>query len=76
MDDGIRGAAAGHLSERDRRSALCELVRRDIRPRDIMTAEAMENAITVTMASGGSTNAIIHLVAISQRLGRKLPLET
>lgn len=64
-----------HLSEITGRQ-IVELVRRDIRPRDIMTAEAVENAITVTMASGGSTNAIIHLVAISQRLGRRLPLET
>jgi len=63
-----------HMAERTGKQ-IVELVRRDIRPRDIMTAEALENAITVTMASGGSTNAIIHLVAISQRLGRKLPLE-
>ncbi|WP_340395384.1 IlvD/Edd family dehydratase [Paenibacillus sp. FSL E2-0177] len=64
-----------HMSERTGKQ-IVELVRRDIRPRDIMTAAAIENAITVTMASGGSTNAIIHLVAISQRLGMKLPLET
>ncbi|MBB6635986.1 IlvD/Edd family dehydratase [Cohnella thailandensis] len=63
-----------HMAERTGKQ-IVELVRRDIRPRDIMTAEALENAIAVTMASGGSTNAIIHLVAISQRLGRKLPLE-
>ncbi|MBD2843694.1 dihydroxy-acid dehydratase [Paenibacillus sp. IB182496] len=55
---------------------IVELVRRDLRPRDIMTEEAMANAITVTMASGGSTNAIIHLIAIAQRLGRRLPLDT
>jgi dihydroxy-acid dehydratase len=64
-----------HMSERTGKQ-IVELVRQGIRPRDIMTAAAIENAITVTMASGGSTNAIIHLVAISQRLGMKLPLET
>ncbi|MGE7611457.1 IlvD/Edd family dehydratase [Paenibacillus sp. NPDC101420] len=64
-----------HMSERTGKQ-IVELVRQSIRPRDIMTAAAIENAITVTMASGGSTNAIIHLIAISQRLGMKLPLET
>ncbi|THF75514.1 IlvD/Edd family dehydratase [Cohnella fermenti] len=63
-----------HMAERTGKM-IVELVRRDIRPREIMTEAALENAITVTMASGGSTNAIIHLVALSQRLGRKLPLE-
>jgi dihydroxy-acid dehydratase len=64
-----------HMSERTGKQ-IVELVRQGIRPRDIMTAAAIENAITVTMASGGSTNAIIHLIAISQRLGMKLSLET
>lgn len=63
-----------HMCERTGKQ-IVELVRRDIRPRDIMTVEAIENAIRVTMASGGSTNAIIHLVAIAGRLGMKLPLE-
>lgn len=62
-----------HMAERTGIQAV-ELVRRGLRPRDIMTAEALENAIRVTMASGGSTNAIIHLVAIAGRLGMKLPL--
>ncbi|MDF2725816.1 MAG: dihydroxy-acid dehydratase, partial [Paenibacillus sp.] len=55
---------------------IVEIVRRNIRPRDIITEKSMENAIRVTMASGGSTNAIIHLVAIAGRLGYKLELET
>jgi dihydroxy-acid dehydratase len=54
---------------------IVEIVRRDIRPRDIITPQALDNAIRVTMASGGSTNAIIHLVAIAGRLGVRLPLE-
>lgn len=55
---------------------IVQLVKENLKPKDIMTREAIENAITVTMASGGSTNSIIHMVAIAQRLGMKLPLET
>ena len=46
-----------------------------LRPSQILTREAFENAIRVNMAIGGSTNAIIHLVAIAGRLGIDLPLE-
>ncbi len=63
-----------HIAERTGKQ-IVELVKRNIRPRDIMTMEAIHNAITVTMASGGSTNAIIHLVAIAGRLGYRLPLD-
>ncbi len=47
----------------------------DLRPSKILTREAFENAIRVNMAIGGSTNAIIHLVAIAGRLGIDLPLD-
>jgi|SRR5579871_2521395 len=50
-----------------------ELVLEDVRPSHIMTRQAFENAITVDMAIGGSTNAVVHLVAIAGRLG--IPLE-
>jgi len=50
-----------------------ELVWEDVRPSQIMTRQAFENAITVDMAIGGSTNAVVHLVAIAGRLG--IPLE-
>lgn len=53
---------------------IVELVRRNIRPRDIITPQSIDNAIRVTMACAGSTNAIIHLVAIAGRLGYRLPL--
>ena len=43
--------------------------------RDILTPDAFDNAITVDMAIGGSTNAIIHLIAMAGRPGIKLPLE-
>ena len=51
------------------------LVEANLRPSDIMTAPAFDNAIRVLMALGGSTNAIIHLIAIAGRLGIDLPLE-
>ena len=53
---------------------IVEMVYEDLRPSKIMTREAIENAIRVDMAIGGSTNAIIHLVAIAGRLGIELPL--
>lgn len=45
--------------------AMTEIIARNIRPRDIITRKSMENAITVTMALGGSTNAVLHLLAIA-----------
>src|SRR5688500_6839222 len=45
------------------------------KPRDILTTEAFENAVTTAMALGGSTNAIIHLVAMAGRAGAELDLE-
>jgi dihydroxy-acid dehydratase len=53
---------------------IMRLVEQDLRPSQIMTRKALENAIRVSMAIGGSTNAVIHLVAIAQRLGIDLPL--
>ena len=47
----------------------------DLRPTRILTPEAFENAIRVDMAIGGSTNAIVHLVALAGRLGLDLPLD-
>lgn len=53
---------------------IMDLVRRDIRPRDIMTREAFENTIAVDMAIGGSTNTALHLPAIAHEAGVDLPL--
>jgi dihydroxy-acid dehydratase len=53
---------------------IVEMVWQDLRPSQILTREAFENAITVDMAIGGSTNAIIHLVALAGRCGLKLEL--
>ena len=44
---------------------LIEAVKRNLRPRDIMTRESLENAVSVVMATGGSTNAVLHLLAIA-----------
>ncbi len=54
---------------------MVEMVKEDLRPSKIMTREALENAITVNMAIGGSTNAVVHLLAIAGRLGIDLKLE-
>jgi dihydroxy-acid dehydratase len=53
---------------------IVEMVYEDLKPSQIMTRKAFENAIRVLMALGGSTNAIIHLTAIAGRLGIRLPL--
>ncbi|WP_010273101.1 IlvD/Edd family dehydratase [Paenibacillus senegalensis] len=63
-----------HLAELTGKQ-IVKLVEADIRPRDLMNERSLDNAIRVTMASGGSTNAIIHLIAIAGRLGIRLPLE-
>lgn len=55
---------------------VVDLVRRDVKPRDIMTLEAFENAIAVDMAIGGSTNTVLHLPAIAHEAGIDLPLDT
>ena len=51
------------------------MVQEDLRPSCILTEDAFENAIRVLMALGGSTNAVIHLIAIAGRLGIPLPLQ-
>jgi dihydroxy-acid dehydratase len=54
---------------------IVEMVWEDVKPSDIFTNEAFENAITTVMAMGGSTNAVVHLVAMAGRLGVELDLE-
>jgi dihydroxy-acid dehydratase len=53
---------------------VMELIARNIRPRDIVTRKALENAATVVAASGGSTNAALHLPAIAHECGIKFDL--
>lgn len=54
---------------------VMEMVKQDIKPRDIMTREAFENAITVDMGMAGSTNTVLHLPAIAHEAGIKLELD-
>jgi dihydroxy-acid dehydratase len=54
---------------------IVEMVWEDLKPRDIMTTEAFENAVTAVLSMAGSTNAIIHLVAMAGRAGAKLDLD-
>lgn len=49
--------------------AILNLLEKDIKPKDIMTFEAFENAITVIMILGGSTNAVLHLIAMAKSVG-------
>jgi L-arabonate dehydrase len=54
---------------------IVEMVWEDLKPSKIMTRKALENAVTVDMAIGGSTNAVVHLIAIAGRLGVDLTLD-
>jgi dihydroxy-acid dehydratase len=54
---------------------IVEMVWEDLKPRDVLTDDAFENAVTVAMALGGSTNAIIHLIAMAGRAGARLDLD-
>ncbi len=67
--------ARRHRSAAQSGRKIVELVERDIKPSGIVTRQSIENAIRVDMAIGGSTNAVIHLVALAGRLGIDLPLK-
>ncbi len=54
---------------------VVDLIRRGIKPSDILSPEAFENAVVVTIALGGSTNAVLHLLAIAHAAGVKLELD-
>ena len=56
-------------------AALFELIKQELTPRQILTKEAFENGIAVVMAIGGSTNAVLHFVAIAHAVGIELTLE-
>ena len=55
--------------------AIRVLLERDIKPRDIMTRKAFENALTVITALGGSTNAVLHLLAMAHSVGVELTMD-
>src|SRR5271170_2516711 len=56
-------------------AAVVELIKRGVTPRDIVTRKSLENAITVVVALGGSTNAVLHLLAIASSADVKLKLD-
>ena len=73
-------------SARESARVLVEAVKKDLKPRDIVTKEAIENAVAVIMATGGSTNAVLHFLAIAhaaevdwtiddfERMRKKIPV--
>jgi dihydroxy-acid dehydratase len=75
--------SASPPAENERRNEICyetgktigTLIENSISPKDIMTFEAFENAITIANALGGSTNAVLHLLAIARETGVKLSLK-
>ncbi|MDE2047611.1 MAG: dihydroxy-acid dehydratase [Betaproteobacteria bacterium] len=62
-------------SARQSARVLLEAIRRDIKPRDIVTRKAIENAFAVIMATGGSTNAVLHFLAIAHSAGVEWTLD-
>ncbi len=54
-------------------AAVMDMIKKNVCPRDIMTKEAFENAITVDMAIGGSSNTVLHLTAIAHEAGIEIP---
>jgi dihydroxy-acid dehydratase len=78
----LPGSSAQEAVGEDKRSdcrrageVVVRLVREGLRPRDILTRRAFENAITVVIALGGSTNAVLHLLAIAHEAGVRLTLD-
>ena len=63
------------IDARDAGAAVVKLIEKDIKPRDIMTRKAFENAITVVITLGGSTNAVLHLIAMAHAADVPLSLD-
>ncbi len=63
------------ISSEQSAKVLVEAIRKDIRPLDLMTRKSFENAIAVIMAVGGSTNAVLHLLAIAKTAGIQLNID-
>src|SRR5262245_25833520 len=62
-------------SARESGRVLVEAIRRDLKPRDIVTRQSIENAVAVIMATGGSTNAVLHFLAIAHAAGVEWTIE-
>lgn len=72
-----QAAVSKHKQEDCRQAgeAVLAMLKRGIRPSDILSREALENAVTVVIALGGSTNAVLHLLAIAHSAGIKMTLD-
>jgi dihydroxy-acid dehydratase len=68
-------SSAKRLDCRSAGQAVLNLIKRGITPRDILTKEAFDNSIALVMALGGSTNAVMHLIAIAHSAGVKLTID-
>ncbi|MFM7635534.1 MAG: dihydroxy-acid dehydratase [Cyanobacteriota bacterium] len=69
-EDGEKADSAARSAE-----VLVQAIDQDIRPRDLLTREAFENAISVIMAVGGSTNSVLHLLAVARTAGVPLTID-
>ena len=59
----------------DAGKAVMHLLEKDIKPSDIMTKSAFENAIAIVIALGGSTNAVLHIIAMADAIGVTITLD-
>merc|ERR1712205_78716 len=76
LNNGAGGLHIEKLEEVERAAdALQTCLENDIKPRDVMTLKAFENAVRMVMVTGGSTNATIHLIAMARSAGVDLTLE-
>ena len=73
---GLAGSAKKRRIAEASGERIVELVRKNIKPRDIITKESIENAIVVDMALGGSSNTVLHLMSIAHEAGINLDLKT
>src|SRR5205085_12049455 len=69
-EDGKKGQVAEDCGR-----LVLDLIERDVRPDQIVTRESLENAIALVAATGGSTNAVLHLMALAHEAGVALDLE-
>jgi dihydroxy-acid dehydratase len=69
-EDGRKGSAAEYCGR-----LVVDLIERDVTPRTLITSESIENAIACVAATGGSTNAVLHLLAVADAAGLPLALE-
>jgi dihydroxy-acid dehydratase len=69
-EDGKKGAAAVEVGK-----LVMDLIEKDLKPSDIITKESLENAIALVAATGGSTNAVLHLMAVANEAGVPLTLD-